>query len=220
MAALIAPNVTRFTVSGTYAGQPVANVLDYRRTVISGGPLDVAEWNVAQANEISVAYAANFAGRLSNQLTWEQIDWVDLGSIDGDVGTTAGGISAFPSGGSASTSAMPGNVAIRVRKGASGVRGSRPGSFYLAGVLESETGSSPNNLQTANQAAWDTAVADFLADTTGDLVLSNGTFGAEMVIVRTRRPEGGGDPEFVESSTVLTLSVQNRVASQRRRLTT
>lgn len=219
MAPIIAPNVTRFTVSGTYSGQPVANVLDYERVIVSGGPIDVAEWNTVQAGRIAQAYVDNFGGRLSNQLTWEQVDWVDLSSLNGDVGTSVGGTTAFPASGASGTSAMPGNVAIRLRKGASGQRGSRPGSLYLAGVLEAETGASPNVLSTGNVDAWTTAGEQFLVDTTSEFSVDNGTYSANMVIVRTRRPSPGADPVFVESSTVIALTAQSRVASQRRRLT-
>lgn len=219
MAPIVAPNVTRFTVVGSYAGQPTVNVLDYLRTTISGGPMDIPEWNAAQALRIAANYVTQFAPRLSNQMSWERVDWIDLGSLDGDVGSGGVGGGGFPAAGAASTSAMPGNVALRIVKNASGQRGSRPGAIYIAGVLEAATGTNPNNLNTGDQTAWNTAADAFHTATNADLVLSNGTYGAELSIVRTRRPSPDADPVWVQTSFVEDLTPQLRLASQRRRLT-
>lgn len=216
---IIAPNVTRFSVVGSFAGQPVVNTIDMNRIIVTGGPIDVPEWNVNRALLIATAYNQNFAGRLSNQMLWDRVDWIDLGSIDGDVGSGGLGGGGFPSQGAASTSAFPANVSIRLRKVASGQRGSRPGSMYLAGGLEAETSTNPNELTSSNITAWNTDSAAFLADICADSTFDWGTATARMVIVRTRRPNPEAQPEFVGMSPVQELLVQSRLASQRRRLT-
>lgn len=215
MAPIVAPEVTRFTVNGTYAGQPVANVIDVVYSIVAGS-LVRGPANLAMAERLEDCYkGSGMFARLSTQLSYSSTSWVDISSLDGDVGEYTW---AAPGVGS-NTSGMPGNVALRWNKTATGQRGARPGKMYIPGLGENDTTTSPNEINTAGLSAWQAIATEFYDLFRDDLVVDAFTVSPLMVIVRTRRPTPESDPIWVDNSNVTALTVQQRVASQRRRLT-
>lgn len=213
---IVAPGVTRFTVSGTYAGQPVANVLDFRYAAVTGAVPDRPVANQAMAEQIEQAYKdSGMFARLSTQLSYTETSWVDLDSLDGDVGS----FTWTSAGTGTNTNGMPGNVALRLNKTASGQRGARPGKIYLPGVGENETSGNVNDLTGANITAWQGIADAFYTALTDTIAVEADSFAGVLVIVRTRRPSPDADPIYVGYSIVQGLQVQSRLSSQRRRLT-
>lgn len=211
---LVVPSVTRYTLYGSLAGQPYANVFDMSRIIVSGGPMVPADINVATANLITTSFAAAFMSRLSNQLSILGCRWVDMSSLTGDVGDLPAGASIV----GGNSAGMPGNVAIRLTKVSGAARGQRPGRVYIGGVGENETsGADINTLNSAGFAAWQADADEFLSAITADVTYDWGTARSDLVTVHTRRPEGG-EQVLTGVSVVNQLLVNDRLASQRRRL--
>lgn len=212
---LVVPNVTRFTLYGVLAGQPYANVFDMRRIINTGGPIVATDWNVNRANLITTAFIGSFLNRLSNQLSINGCRWVDMSSLQGDVGD----LPALSPGTGGNSAGMPGNVALRLTKVSGAQRGQRPGRTYIGGVGENETsGADINGLNAGAVTAFQTDADQFLTAITAESTFDWGTASADLVTVHTQRPPQG-EQTLTGVSVVSQLLVNDRLASQRRRLT-
>ena len=218
--ALVAPNVCRYSTLGTYAGGNWASVIDLRPTIVSGPLPDRPEVCNAMGARLAFAWVAGFRQRMSDKAVIQRIDWVDLDSTEGSTGTVGAVGLPLPATGQSSSSGMPGNVACRVRKNAAGPRGSRPGSIYVVGLPEDQTDlANPRDMSPAGVSAWQTAANNFMSTLETPIEHDAGEYIARMVVVRTTTPPGdpSGEPEYRATSSVTSLSVQARIASQRRR---
>ena len=209
---LVAPLTFRVSMNGTYDSQPIAHVLDFVWSGISGPQPTRAQ----QGNEICTILGAAWKDTLdqsqSNLIVYNGCTWVDLDSETGATGVYNGG--PFPIVGVNTAQPWPGNVAVRLIKTSIGPRGSRRGSIYLPGGTEALTPASSAN--TMSGAAYDSLVsrvATFYTDLTATFANSaTGSSRVNLVITRTR------ELEYLQTSSVTGLAVQTRVASQRRRL--
>lgn len=220
MAALVAPGVVRYTVHGTYATRPVANVLDFLLvpTAPATRAVDISEL----AEFVVQEWIDEILANLVDNYTATEISWVDLDTEDGTVGAATAGITAnFPSSGIGATPAMPGNVAYRVDKRVAAQRGQRQGRMYLVGVPESVTAdATPNTVDAASIASINANLADFLD---GVNLTAGETSGwqSTLVVVHTKNltePPAEPDIVFDGTSTVNTLTLDSMLGSQRRRL--
>ena len=211
---LVVPNTTRFTLYGVLAGQPYANIFDMQSAIVTGGPVVRTDMNIATANLITQMFIGEFLPRLSNQLSINGTRWVDMSSLTGDVGDAP----ALSPGVGGNSAAMPANCAIRFTKVSGAQRGQRPGRTYIGGVGENETsGADINSLNSAGLSAWQSAANDFLAGITAEQTFPWGTAVNNLVTVHTRRPPDA-EPVLTGVSQVVALTVNDRLASQRRRL--
>lgn len=211
---LVVPNVTRFTLYGSLAGQPYANVFDVQKAIVTGGPIDDVEWNINRAGVITAAFTGTFLNRLSSQLEITGCRWVDMSSLTGDVGD----LPALEPGTGGNSAGMPGNVALRLTKVSGAQRGQRPGRTYIGGVGENETsGADINGLNSGAVAAFQVDADQFLAQVNSEQTFTWGSASGRLVTVHTRRV-GEAEPVLTGVSEVYQLLVNNRLASQRRRL--
>lgn len=213
---LVAPDTFRVAVNGTYAGQPVANVIDFIPVLVSGALPDREDMGDLICERLGEAIDGSVVDSISNLVEFSGCTWVDLDSSLGSTGVYGG--TPFPIVGANTGNPQPGNVSWRIIKSASGPRGSRTGSIYWPGVPEASTSpTAPNDIGSTPLADMNSRLATFMT-----ILETPGTYGGAgswfpgMVVTRTR--DTGAGPEWVATSRVQGLTAQNRVASQRRRL--
>lgn len=221
MAALVAANVCRYTINGTYAGRPIANVLDM--AIVD----DVGSFRtdniLAQAQILVQAWIDHILENVSNNYAANSISWVDLNTEEGTVGSTTLGVTNnFPQNGGGADAPMPGNVAMRVNKSIAAQRGQRQGRMYLVGVPESNTeDATPNTLNAASIAAVNVDLALFLPQINVETADPE-EFVSTLVVVHTEDqsapPHDPPDIVVTGASIVNTLVVDATLSSQRRRL--
>jgi hypothetical protein len=119
---------------------------------------------------------------------------------------------------------MSGNVSVLVTKNVDAVRGARRGRMYIGGVSESVNDTFvPNTMLTSQQTTWQAAFNAFLGDS-NQTPGTPTTYSARMCVphIVTRYPpkpnQDIGSPHTGIDHLVGSLSVQSRLATQRRRL--
>lgn len=218
MAAIVAPGVGRFSINGTYGGQPVATVLDLEPVVIEGPTPERLPFLNGVCERLEDCFGT-LVDAFNQGLEYTSINYVDLNSADGLVGVY---IFDSPLVGNVNGAPMPGNVSCRINKQSSGFeRGQRSGRMYMAGVSEEWTGNAgPNVIQSNVVEQVQTAADSFMTQLEEPIEAPDGQeFGARLTVVHTRRPDPDEDPVFAGTTIVTGLGVQARLASQRRRLT-
>lgn len=213
MAAIVAPGICRYSINGTLDGQPVVNVLDLNISDVVNGSREDA---VATAcGDIINQWADHVLPLVTDEYRFDSVSWVDLDSIDGSTGersSTDG--TTLPQNGGDAGACMPGGVALLVRKIGSGGRRERNGRWYIAGISEGVTALGTVNTVNSGYVA--------LANTAFESVRS-GLEGAEGPGINgvsyTSSPNivHTVDGVYVGKSRITTLSVDDRLATQRRR---
>lgn len=219
MAGIIAPGVCRYTVVGTFAGRPVANVLDY--LIVSDVPA-ARGVNVAEMASVLVqGWIDNILENVDAHYTAQEVTYVDLDSVDGTVGSTTLGTSTnLPQAGTQVGDALPGNVAVRVNKNIAAVRGQRQGRMYLPGLVEASTDpATPNSPNAGYIAALNADLAAFINETNIDAGDPQ-AWQSTLVVVHTVNQGTPQAPDIVFNGTsvVNTMTVDPILGSQRRRL--
>lgn len=220
---LVVPGVCQYTINGTYGDRPVANVLAYQIDT-TGTPTERANALNAMAGIIINQWTTLILAILNSAYTAQNVSWIDLNAADGNIGSrTSSGGNTWPKAGSAVNATMPGNVAILVRKNVGAKRGARKGRIFVPGVDETMTQNPANNtLYSANLAQLVTAFNSFLTTTNQTSVPDNYTSKMNVIHVLTRdtpkKPGRLGAPLTGEGLVVSSLTVDQRLATQRRRL--
>lgn len=212
MAPIVIPNIVRYAVNGSYAGETVANILDMEVVVTSEPIDDRAEAIFEVAGDILNNWDDHLLNLATERYTATSVSWVDLNSFDGETGSRSStSANTWPAPGRNTGTGMPGNVSCRVEKNQSGGRRTRNGRMYLVGHSEQGTDvNSPNLWTSAHQAAVNETVSDFLDGINNEA----GPDGREQALVVLHTPEGAA----VSSSLVTSLTCRPVVATQSRRL--
>lgn len=221
MAPLIAPNVARFSVIGTYSGRNWANVFDMRIQFDPLDPTSRGTYVVAQARDVLHAFDDRILPSLSNQLQAVQVNYVDLNSAEGVAGfVQTGGGDTWPKAGGQSGQCMPGNVSVLATKIApGGGRRTRNGRTYIVGASETITDvANPSLISTASVADFTTKFEGFSSDISNTIIGEG--YSSNMVVVHTHNAGTVQDPDIVYDgySDVTSFICQQRLATQRRRL--
>lgn len=215
MPAIVANGICRFTVHGTFAGRPVANILDMK--IDTTGTLFNRHSAIEQQSGAIMAAWSELVldSIVVNNYVATKVSWIDLDSLTGETGErSVGGGNTWPKAGNGTVSAMPGNVALRINKLTNGGRGSKQGRMYLCGVAENWTSDEdPNLIIGVNAAGVTEAMGQFLDDICLNAGLANPDLvSSQLHVVHTK------DGEFVNSTEVVGLECDSTLASQRRRL--
>lgn len=193
MAPIIAPDVVRLSIEGTYNGRTWANVF---HGVYTGGA--TAE---ELATDMQLAWAANLSPAIDSSVTNFTASYVDLGTelgVSGEIpwdGPTSGGYSG---------ASCPPNVAYLLSLKALGTRKQRNGRMYLIGVPEAAVDEA---------GAVDSTFLDGLTSRCEDFYEDIGLGGHGHLAVLSKAT---GDD--YEGRTVTEVVPSNLVATQRRRL--
>lgn len=221
---LIQEDVCRFVVNQTLGGRDVVNILDYQIDT-TGSTLSREDAIQQQAEIILQEWSDSFGGIQVEELGYESVSWVDLDSPTGSTGTVTegSGAASWPATGESVGSPFSANVAILVHKNIVASRTTRNGRMYLAGLPEEITSVDNGNIVVpAEVTSINALLASFLGDT-NQSTPGPDEFQSAMVVVHTVSEDNPTPPpakivEAVGYSAVLTLTCDNLVATQRRRL--
>lgn len=216
--ALIAPGICRFTINATFAGRNVANVLDMQVDT-TGGTTPRSEAVSDIAGDILNNWSDHVIPRLVDDYVAQDVSWVDLDSAGGTTGSrSVTSTTTWPEAGPSVSAPLPGNVSVLVKKQVTGARGKRSGRMYLVGFSEGTTAdTSANTIDSATRTTLDSYWALFLAginDAEGPTL----DVQRQLVVLHTRIPSVGADPEYNGYSAVSSLTTDETLATQRRRL--
>lgn len=142
--ALVAPDVVRFSINGTYLGRPAVNVLDM---VVQENGLEEDREDAIQdtAGQIINVWVEEMMDFFNEAYTFDNVSWVDLNSTDGTTGTLGStSTHTLPETGNIVDSPYAGSVAVLVTKVTTSRRGQRPGRWFL--TPPGETAIQGNNL--------------------------------------------------------------------------
>lgn len=220
---LIVPGVCRYAVNASSQGRPIVNVLDMRIDTTGTGTDRVVAIE-DQAEIILNAWSDHIMPRLTNEYNALSVSWVDLDEPDGSTGSTViGGDETWPQFGSLTTPSLVSNTSVLVRKNIRRTRDTRNGRMYIAIIDEDSTASdTPNTLSGAQQTAWNAALASFLSSINQDGIITPPVYDSRLCVVHVtvyvEGPSGLPVPAEGVSNDVSTLTVDSRLATQRRRL--
>lgn len=203
---IIAPEVCRFAVNGTLAGQDIVNIIDVNITATEGR--DEALFDTAGA--IIDAWVDNVLQALHNTYSFDSVSWVDLNSEGGLTGSrTQTPTNVLPETGTNSGGVLPNNAVAVVVKNLSGkTRQQRNGSIRLAGIPEDFTIPGSGNFLTNDAVTgYSTALNGFATDVS---TASGGLY--QLVVIHT--VEGAYDGK----SEILSFQTKSQIGTQRRRM--
>lgn len=221
---LIVPQVCRYTMNGTYAGRPVANVIDMQIDT-TGSTMDRPTAIDQQAGVLLNQWKTQLMTIAMPQYVFTSVSWLDLNSSTGSVGSrTTSGATTLPAPGTAAGTPMPGNVAYLIRKMTTAVRGARKGRIYICGVSESATFTTTTNTIEPSQL---TTMQTMLTSFFGNVNQTPGTpttYSGRMVVVQVLTydppvpPHTSPSPATGTHHFVTSLQLDSLLATQRRRL--
>lgn len=208
---LIVPGVCRFSLQGFYIDRPWVNILDMQLDT-TGSTVNRAEFAYETAGNILNAWVDHLAYVYHESAVLNSVDWVDLDSASGSTGSRiATSEHTLPDAGTAEGDPASGAVAALVTKATNSGRGQRNGRFYKVGMAEPMIAGQnihPTSLPT-HQDRFDAFFEAINADP-GPILDGQ----RQLVVVHTT----GESPTTGTYSVVEALVVQERLATQRRRL--
>lgn len=212
MAIVVSEGVIEISVQGEVAGRPWASVWHMRN---EGGGVIPADEPEAVVEDFRNNWQDHMMGNLDNDVSVTAFVWLSLNSADGQTGVVLPDPSK-PVNGGINSGAAPPNVSWLINKTASGGRGTRNGRAYLPGVPEAGVDDA-GGVEPAYITGWVPALADFLSG-----ISDGGGLDPARYPVVLRRPAESRIPGTqiveVDSSRITALTLDSRVATQRRRL--
>jgi hypothetical protein len=215
MTTIIAPDVCRYSFNGTYLGRPCVNVLD--RVVHPNEDPGGRAASVERVARLLIdAYVGPVLGLQSTQYSLNSVSWVDLDSADGTTGSvSAGETETLPQTGTEAGDPYTASVGALVHKQVTRTRGTRNGSWTLAGMTEQFVNG--NVLTTFYLDGLNENLATFLEAITETGVASIPQRFPTVVHTHTDRSVNPPVVEYIGNSQIHTLEAVAQLASQRRR---
>lgn len=205
---LVIPNAVRYSVNMTLDGTDLSCMVD--ATVTGSGDRDDnlfegAQWVLKTWHDVVRPKQTTF-------LALVDVSYLDLDDEFGPTGSTSSGPSGtptWPSTGVLDEVCLPSNVAVRIDKGISGIRGLKGGRMFVPGIAESYT-TQANTLTGAAITAFSTVAAGLLTN------LNNHTLpgGAVLDWCVLHQPADASP----SSSEISSVTIASKVRSQGRRL--
>lgn len=206
MAPIVAGGIIRFSVVAELLGQTCINIVDVDLDTDVGTTRSEEAFSIA--GDIINNWDDHVMGNLVSDYTALRVDWVDLDSLNGSVGSrSVTSDTTWPAAGRATGNAMPGHTYARIRKNIQGGgRQSRRGVLRLSGLPESYV--SGNNILTENVTGLNAAFEQFKDGING----SPSSSVRNLAVVHV--PASGP----VSSSHISTYSCDSVVGTIRRRM--
>jgi hypothetical protein len=137
MAPIVVPDAMRISYVHSWTnGREVVNTIDCAFDE-SGTGMSRAEVAEVVAEDFRNAWQDHIIGPLTDNLALVRVDYIDLNSLDGAIGSLAPD-PGRPTQGTTSAGSMPPNVNFIVTKVTGSKRGVRSGRFFIAGVPEGD----------------------------------------------------------------------------------
>lgn len=217
MAIIHADKVCRYTVGGVIIDRPWNCIIDMEiDTSLGIGSRNDAIFNVA--GDILNNWTEFVMDGLVEEMTFDYIRWVDLDSINGSTGTrTQTSEYSLPVTGNAPAQLDSGAIAILYTKELVGAaRNARTGRMYVPGLRANAT--EHNQIDPATLSTRQGDIDTFLSNITDEGLIYD--FTVDMCVVHTPGISEYGSGEVYEATSthVSRLSLQQRLATQRRRL--
>lgn len=217
MAIIHAPGVCRYTVKGMIADRPWANIIDMEiDTSLGFGPRNDAIFTTA--GDILNNWVDHMMPGLVPEMSFTEISWVDLHTIDGTTGSrSATSEYTLPVTGDSASDFNAGSIAYLYTKELVGAaRNARTGRMYVAGP--GTVGIEDNMIQPNTLSDRQDDADTFLANITDEGAIYSYT--VDMCVVHTPGISGYGPGDVYEATSthVSRLALQPRLATQRRRL--
>lgn len=210
MAIVYSTDIIEVAIRAEHAGRPVVNVLHLFNDETGGNDLSKVE-------DLRNNWQDHIVPALSSAYTVLDFAWRSLDPDDNNVGIVTPDPAKTVTGGGQTTNAPP-NVAYLVHKNtASRPRGKRDGRIFLAGVGET-TVDAAGNLESGQQAAWNTVLATFLSGINDTGFTGGAGSGLVVLEVPPAARVPGTAVVNVDSRAVVSLTMDAKVASQRDRL--
>ncbi len=218
MAQIIVPNVCRYSVIGTYGGNQWANVVDARLFNLGGAATREAV-TADFAKELLQAWHDRIKPLSCNEVGFSKVSWVDLNAADGSTGETVlgDGGATWPAVGTSTAAGMPGNVAILARKRILQGRGRRDGRWYFIGLGEDKTADDiPNTIIPSFVTTFNAGLAGLLTDLNQTFIGPD--YDARLCVVHITARDVDGHATAGDSRDITTVTIDNTLATMRRRL--
>lgn len=206
MPILEAPECVRYTLHGSYLGRPVANVLDMFIDQPAGSVSH--EIMFETAGDILNNWADHIVPGLSEHYTFERITWLDLGDGGWTGERTSTSEHDLPLAGSETSQPISANTSMLVLKSTEAKRGERQGRMFLPGLVEQYV--EGNFITPSFVGPFNADGLQPFLDGISDEIPS-APYSRYPVVIHTK----GG--VFQSWSRITALTLQGRVASQRRR---
>jgi len=215
---VVAPTVCRFTLKHTVSGgRPCYCSVDV--SIDEFGSTRHAAI-ASTATGVRNAWQSNMVPQANVGTTFTGISWVDLDSEDGETGSLSPD-GARPLVGMQSGAQTPPNVSGLIKKRVSSARGTRSGRMYWPPLSEGGVDDAAN-LASGTRTNLETAAGAFNTAIQAIGVGIVGTVAWRVVhVVGHGPPEPGypnGKPNEWSSSDITSITVDSKVATQRRRV--
>lgn len=213
---IVAPDVVRYSINGTYLNRPAVNVLDMVVQSQDGTDEPRDEIIPSVAGRLINQWVDNVMTRFNSSYSFQSVSWVDLNSATGQVGsrTTTDEYSlprAAPGAGQPLTAAL----AMLVEKVTQRQRGSRPGRWFLPAFTE---GDIEGNIWIGSTlSATNDALSNFLAEMTETAIGSEQYYFPTVVHTRNAGTPQNPNIVYVNNTQITDLQAVGRVSTQRRR---
>lgn len=213
---IVAPDVVRYSINGNYLNRPAVNVLDMvvRSQDSEAQPRDEIIESVA--GRLINQWVDNVMTRFNASYSFESVSWVDLNSVDGQVGSrTSTDEYTLPRAAVGAGQPLTAALAMLVEKVTQRQRGSRPGRWFLPAFTEGDING--NIWESGTLVATNAALSNFLEEMT-ETGLGNEQYYFPTV-VHTRNEGTPTNPNivYVNNTQINDLQASGRVSTQRRR---
>lgn len=191
--ALIAPDICRYTIVGTLAGQDCQNILDVR--LVEPGILSREDVISEVAGDLLNQWVDHILPLVCDDYTFTSVRWVDLDTPDGSTGSrTSTDGTTLPAQGELVFDPLPNNVYAKITKNLEGKnRIQRNGTLRLGGLAEGWTDpAAPNTVATARR----TEIQDAFEALKDGINEGVGGWSTNLVVVHTVDQEYSGYSEI------------------------
>lgn len=215
----VVDSVVRFSVNGSMvgSGRTTANIVDV--WLEDAGGDEIRAQNVLTlAEKVLDSWDDNIRPKQVDELTLQSVSWVDLNDENGSTGTISTTASnTWPAAGGTAGEAVAFNTSILVRKAIVADRSRRQGRMYVPGIPEADVASGYTLTGTA-RPLWQAEFDDFFNDLQGTITNGGVPYDHYPAVVHVLTRDANENPLTGDSREVTAFSVQQVLATQRRRL--
>lgn len=213
---LVAPDVCRYVIEGTYLSKPCLNVLDM---VVQAGDSPVVPRSEV-IPEVAKLLIDNWKNKIctnvSSDYTFNAVSWVDLDTADGQTGSrTSSPTYNLPQSGSRPGDPITAAVAILITKETTASRGLRPGRWFIGGLTEGDV--SGNIINGSYLGDFNTALGDMVTNLTETGLLEPMHYFPTVVHTKTTGTGASKVTTYKGNTQITNLRASGRVSTQRRR---
>lgn len=213
---IVAPDVVRYSINGSYLNRPAVNILDMVVKSQNEGQRPRDEVIPAVAGRMINQWVDNVMTRFNSSYSFQSVSWVDLNSEQGQVGSrTSTDEYTLPRAAPGAGEPLTAALAMLVEKVTQRQRGSRPGRWFLPAFTEGDI--SGNIWIGSTLSATNDALSNFLEEMTETGIPQQDYFFPTVVHTRNAGTPQNPNIVYVNNTQINDLQAVGRVSTQRRR---